>query len=53
MDYNARIEETVANILAMRSQVTPAQSHAEVAQPQKSSAEVNKPKVSTEEEIAA
>jgi hypothetical protein len=53
MDYNARIEETVANILAMRNQVVPAQSHAEVAQPQKSSAEVDKAKVDREEEIAA
>ena len=53
MDYNARIEETVANILAMRNQIVPAQSHVEVAQPQKSSAEVNKPKVDREEEIAA
>jgi len=53
MDYNARIEETVANILAMRNQVTPAQSHAEVAQPQKSGAEVSKLKVDREEEIAA
>jgi len=53
MDYNARIEETVANILAMRSQVTPAQSHAEVSQPAKSEVKAEKPKVETEEEIAA
>ena len=53
MDYNARIEETVANILAMRSQVTPAQSHAEVSQPAKSGVKAEKPKVETEEEIAA
>ena len=53
MDYNARIEETVANILAMRSQVTPAQSHAEVSQPHKGDKISGKPKVETEEEIAA
>jgi hypothetical protein len=32
MDYNARIEETVANILALRNQVGPAQSQASVSQ---------------------
>ena len=53
MDYNARIEETVANILAMRSQVPPAQANAEVAQPKKSDVKAEKPKVETEEEIAA
>ena len=53
MDYNARIEETVANILAMRSQVTPAQSHAEVSRPAKSEVKAEKPKVETEEEIPA
>lgn len=53
MDYNARVEETVANILAMRSQVVPAQSHAEIVKPERSEAKAEKPKVSTEEEIAA
>ena len=51
MDYNARIEETVANILAMKSQVVPAQSRVEAAQPQKGNSEANK--VETEEKIAA
>ena len=53
MDYNARIEETVANILALRSQVVPAQSQAGVSQPEKKDAKADKLKVETEEEIAA
>jgi len=53
MDYNARIEETVANILALRSQVVPAQSQAGVSQQHKTNAKVEKLKVETEEEIAA
>jgi hypothetical protein len=48
MDYNARIEETVANILAMRSQVAPAQSQTSVPQSKKVSE-----KAEPEEEIAA
>lgn len=38
MDYNARIEETVANILALRKQVIPAESKTETAQPEDRSA---------------
>ena len=53
MDYNARIEETVANILALRGQVTPAQSQANVSQPKKVNEKAEKLKVETEEEIAA
>lgn len=53
MDYNARIEETVANILALRSQVAPAQSQASMSQPKKTSERAEKLKVETEEEIAA
>jgi hypothetical protein len=53
MDYNARIEETVANILALRSQVAPAQSQATVPQPKKDNEKAEKLKVETEEEIAA
>ncbi len=53
MDYNARIEETVANILALRSQVGPAQSQADVSQPKKTSERAEKLRVETEEEIAA
>jgi hypothetical protein len=53
MDYNARIEETVANILALRSQVVPAQSQAGVSQLEKTGAKAGKLKVETEEEIAA
>ena len=53
MDYNARIEETVANILALRGHVTPAQSQANVSQPKKVNEKAEKLKVETEEEIAA
>ncbi len=53
MDYNARIEETVANILAMRSQVAPAESQASVSQSKKISEKAEKLKVENEEEIAA
>jgi hypothetical protein len=53
MDYNARIEETVANILALRSQVAPAQTKAVVSQPDKNSEKAEKLKVETEEELAA
>jgi hypothetical protein len=53
MDYNARIEETVTNILALRSQVVPAQSQATVSQPKKTSERVEKLKAEPEEEIAA
>jgi hypothetical protein len=53
MDYNARIEETVDNILALRSQVAPAQSQATVPQPKKDNEKAEKLKVETEEEIAA
>ena len=53
MDYNARIEETVANILALRSQVVPAQSQAAVSQSEKTGVKADKLKVETEEEIAA
>jgi hypothetical protein len=53
MDYNARIEETVANILALRGHVTPAQSQTAVSQSEKTGAKAGKLKVETEEEIAA
>jgi hypothetical protein len=53
MDYNARIEETVANILALRSQVVPAQSQLGFSQPEKTTAKADKFKVETEKEIAA
>jgi len=38
MDYNARIEETVANILALRKQVIPAEHGTETARPEDDSA---------------
>jgi len=56
MDYNARIEETVANILALRTQVVPAQSKPEELQPKKHKAKVKAeaPEAeATEEEVAA
>ena len=53
MDYNARIEETVANILALRSQVAPAQSQATMEHSKKTSEKAEKHKIETEEEIAA
>ena len=53
MDYNARIEETVANILALRSQVVPSQSQAGVSQSKKTGEKAEKLKIETEEEIAA
>jgi len=34
MDYNARIEETVASILALRKQIIPAESKTETARPE-------------------
>ena len=48
MDYNARIEETVANILALRGQVVPAQSKAGASQQDNASARAEKAKVVTE-----
>lgn len=53
MDYNARIEETVANILALRSQVVPSQSQAGVSQRDENGAKAEKLEAETEEEIAA
>ena len=53
MDYNARIEETVANILALRSQVAPAQLQADVPQRKKANETAEKPRVEPEEEIAS
>lgn len=48
MDYNARIEETVANILALRKQVVPAQSQGNTSQRDQTSVQAE-----NEEEIAA
>ncbi len=53
MDYNARIEETVANILALRSQVVRVQSQVDESQQDKISTKADKPKAETEEDIAA
>lgn len=53
MDYNARIEETVANILALRTQVVEARSQADVSQPEKGEVRAIEPKVEKQEEIAA
>jgi hypothetical protein len=53
MDYNARIEETVTNILALRSQVVPAQSQANAANAKKAGERIEKLKAEAEEEIAA
>lgn len=57
MDYNARIEETVASILALRKQVIPAESKTKTAKPENySSATEARSKSESdvqEEEIAA
>ena len=53
MDYNARIEETVANILALRSQVAPAQSQANMPQSKNANKKAEKPKIETEEVATA
>lgn len=56
MDYNARIEETVANILALRSQVVPARPDIGAVQPKKHKAKVKAetPEAEArEEEVAA
>jgi len=55
MDYNARIEETVANILALRTQMVHGQSSAGAPQPWKDDvkAETLEIEADEEEEIAA
>ena len=53
MDYNARIEETVANILALRTQVAQPRSQADVSKPEKSEIRNVEPEVEKQEEIAA
>ena len=53
MDYNARIEETVANILALRTQVVQARSQADVSKPEKGEVRAIEPEVEKQEEIAA
>ena len=54
MDYNARIEETVANILALRTEVVPSQSKAEALRPKSDEAKAERSQAEAdEEEIAA
>jgi len=53
MDYNARIEETVANILALRNQVVPKRPNVEAAQLEKDKVEPTKREAEAEEEVAA
>jgi len=54
MDYNARIEETVANILALRNQVVPARPSVGAVQPDKDKVKAEKPEAEAkEEEVAA
>ena len=53
MDYNARIEETVANILALRTQVVPARPNIGGQRPKKSEVTAEKREAEAQEEIAA
>jgi len=53
MDYNARIEETVANILALRTQVVPNRPSIEAVQPQKDEVKAKKLEAEAEEEEVA
>ena len=53
MDYNARIEETVANILALRTEVVPSQTKTEAPQPKNHGVKAGEPKAEAQEEIAA
>lgn len=53
MDYNARIEETVANILALRTQVVPNRPNIEGVQPEKDKIRPKKIEAEAEEEEVA
>jgi len=53
MDYNARIEETVANILALRTQVVPNRPNIEGVQPEKDKVGPKKLEAEAEEEEVA
>ena len=53
MDYNARIEETVANILALRSEVVPGQSKTKALRPKSDEVKPRKPETEAEEEEIA
>lgn len=50
MDYSARIEETVANILAIRQQIPPIQSETDKSMEDRSKHRTAKPKVESPEE---
>lgn len=51
MDYNARIEETVANILALRTEVVPSQSKSEAIRPKSKESKAEKPETEADEEV--
>lgn len=51
MDYNARIEETVANILALRTEVVPSQSKSETIRPKSKESKAEKPETEADEEV--
>ena len=51
MDYNARIEETVANILALRSEVVPSQSKPKALRPRSNESKAEKPETEADEEV--
>ncbi len=53
MDYNARIEETVANILALRTEVVPSQSRAKALRPKNDEVKPKKLEPEAEEEKVA
>jgi len=53
MDYNARIEETVANILALRTQVVPNRPSIEAVHHEKDEAKPKPKAEEAEEEVAA
>lgn len=50
MDYNARIEETVANILALRTEIVHGQSKTKVLQPKNDEVKAEKPETATDKE---
>ncbi len=53
MDYNARIEETVANILALRNEIIPGQSRAAALRPKNDGVRAEKPETAADEEKIA
>ncbi len=50
MDYNARIEETVANILALRTEVVPGQSKPKALRPKSNESKAERPETEADEE---